>query len=82
MINDASPVLDAIATIFSIIGMYLTVKRCIEQWYMWIIVNFVSMIMWIDLILQGSKSISTVVMWIVYLIIGIYFLLEWKKEVK
>lgn len=82
LINDASPVLDAIATIFSIVGMYLTVKRCIEQWYMWIIVNFVSMIMWIDLILQGSKSISTVVMWIVYLIVGIYFLLEWKKEVK
>lgn len=82
LLNDASPIFDTVATIFSIVGMYLTVKRCIEQWIMWIIVNLASSIMWIDLILQGSKSISTVIMWVVYLIMGIYFLIEWKKEVK
>ena len=78
--NDKSPVFDGITTVFSVIGMYLTVKRCIEQWVAWIIVNGLSSFMWLGLILQGTKAYSTLLMWIVYFILGIYFFFVWKKE--
>lgn len=78
--NDKSPVLDGITTVLSVVGMYLTVKRCIEQWVVWIIVNGLSSIMWLYLIIQGTKAYSTLLMWIVYFILGIYFFFVWKKE--
>ncbi len=78
--NDRSPVFDSITTIFSILGMYLTVKRCIEQWLAWILVNGLSTLMWLGLVLQGAKTYSTLLMWAVYFILGIYFFIVWKKE--
>ena len=82
LIGDKNPIIDAIATIFSITGMLLTVKRCIEQWYIWIIVNALSLIMWLGAYLDGSNSLALVFMWLTYLILGFYFLYQWKKEIK
>jgi len=79
--HDKSPIIDGIATICSITGMYLTVKRAIEQWIIWMIVNGITAIMWINIALNGEKVYSTVVMWVVYFILAIYFYREWKKEV-
>ena len=31
--NDQNPIFDSITTIFSVLGLLLTVKRCIEQWH-------------------------------------------------
>ncbi len=80
--KDKSPIFDGITTVFSVIGMYLTVKRCIEQWIAWIIVNGLSSLMWLELVLKGAKAYSTLLMWIVYFILGIYFLIIWKNEMK
>ena len=80
--GDKNPVIDGITTILSILGMYLTVKRCIEQWIVWIIVNGLSFIMWLDIALKGAKVYSTVFMWSVYFILAIYFFIIWKKEIK
>lgn len=79
--NDKSPVIDGITVFLSILGMYLTVKRAIEQWIVWIIVNALSLIMWINLIIQGAKAYSTVIMWAVYLILALYFYKEWKNQI-
>ena len=81
-LEDKNPIIDAITTIFSILGLFLTVKRCIEQWYIWFIVNFLSLIMWIIAYINGSNCLATVLMWLVYLILAVYFLKVWKKEVK
>lgn len=78
--GDSQPFMDAITTIFSIAGMYLTVKRCIEQWLVWIVVNSLSLFMWINVVLNGTKAYATVVMWAFYLLAGIYFYFTWKKE--
>lgn len=78
--HDNSPVIDGITTIFSIAGMYLTVKRCVEQWLVWIIVNGLTAIMWINIALSGEKVYSAVVMWVVYFLLAIYFNREWRKE--
>jgi len=79
--NDKSPVIDGIATILSVAGMYLTVKRAIEQWVVWIIVNGITAIMWILIIIQGENVYSTAFMWIVYFALALYFYKEWKREV-
>ena len=80
IMGDTKPFLDGTATVFSIIGQFLTVKRCIEQWYVWFFVNLISLIMWVYAYLNGSNCLATILMWTVYLILSIYFLLAWKKE--
>ena len=80
--GDSHPILDSITTVLSISAMYLTVRRAIEQWMFWIAVNSLSLIMWINLAVSGAKVWSTVIMWAVYLFLGIYFYFEWKKELK
>lgn len=79
--NDGSPVIDGITTFLSILGMYFTVKRLIEQWIIWIVVNGLSFLMWLNIILNGTKAMSTLVMWGVYFILAIYFYFLWKKEI-
>lgn len=78
--NDKSPVIDGITTFLSILGMYLTVKRAIEQYILWMIANGLSLIMWLNLVMHGTKAYSTVLMWAVYLILAIYFYIAWKME--
>lgn len=80
--NDAHPLLDSITTVFSIGGMYLTVRRAIEQWIFWMGVNALSLAMWIDVALDGAKVYSTIIMWAVYLILAFYFYFIWYKEIK
>lgn len=80
--KDSRPVFDGITTVLSILGMYLTVKRCIEQWIIWMIVNGLSLLMWLSLIINGTKAYSTFIMWAVYLILAVYFYIVWLKELK
>lgn len=78
--GDSNPLVDGLTTVFSILGMYLTVRRAIEQWYVWAGVNFLSLVMWVIIALNGAKVYSTVLMWFVYLILAVYFYISWKKE--
>lgn len=78
--NDSNPLIDGITTSFSILGMYYTVRRAIEQWFIWGSVNLLSLIMWIIIALSGAKVYSTIIMWLIYSILAIYFFLAWKKE--
>lgn len=76
-----SPYIDSITTIFSIAAQILTVKRCIEQWYLWFIVNLLTLLMWIIAYTNGSNCLATIIMWATYLFLSIYFLECWKKEI-
>jgi nicotinamide mononucleotide transporter len=80
--KDAHPLLDSITTVVSIGGMYLTVRRAIEQWAFWMVVNLLSVIMWIEVLSNGVKVYSTVAMWLIYLMLAIYFYITWHKEIK
>ena len=80
--QDKKPIIDGITTVFSLAGMYLTVRRAIEQWGVWIFVNGLSAIMWGLIALSGEKVYSTVIMWSVYFVLGIYSYFCWKKELK
>lgn len=81
LLEDKNPIVDGITTVFSITGMYLTVRRAIEQWVVWMIVNGLSAIMWAAIAINGEKVYSTVIMWSVYFVLAIYFYFCWKKEI-
>ena len=53
VLKGSQPWLDSTTTILSITAMILTVKRCIEQWYIWLVVNGLSVMMWIQAYLNG-----------------------------
>lgn len=78
--QDKSPIADGVTTFLSVLGMYLTVRRAIEQWFIWMIVNGISVAMWLNLVLHGARTYSTVIMWGVYFVLAVYFYFEWKKE--
>lgn len=80
--NDKNPIFDAITSAFSIIGLILTVKRCIEQWIVWMVVNGLSTIMWVQAYTNGSNCFATILMWGTYFILSIYFLHVWNKELR
>lgn len=81
-IGGVNSLFDSTTMIFSILGQILTVKRCVEQWYVWFIVNLLALIMWIYAYINGSNCLATILMWAVYLILSVYFLRIWKREIK
>ncbi len=81
-LGDLSPLIDSITSVFSVIGLILTVKRCIEQWYVWFVVNALSTVMWVEAYLNGSNCFATILMWAVYCVLSVYFLYTWNKEIK
>ncbi|MBE7707990.1 MAG: nicotinamide mononucleotide transporter [Cyanobacteria bacterium SIG27] len=78
--NDKNPIIDSIVTILSIIAQILTIKRCIEQWYLWLVVNVLTFIMWSIAYINGSNCFATIIMWGTYIFLAVYFLHSWKKE--
>ena len=80
--EDKSPFIDGITAVFSVLGMYLTVRRAIEQWVVWLFVNGLSAFMWLKIAISGERVFSTVIMWSVYFILAIYFYVCWRREIK
>ena len=80
LLNDKFPLPDAFVTVLPIIAFYLTVKRCIEQWIVWTIVNGINIVMWLVIFVQVGNYIATLLTWFIYVCFGIYFLYKWEKE--
>ena len=76
-----TPFIDSTTTLFSILGQILTVKRCIEQWYVWFVVNLLTLFMWIIAYMNGSNCLATIIMWATYVFLSLYFLKKWQKEI-
>lgn len=73
-------IFDATTTVLSIVAMILMAIRMKEQWYLWIIVNVVSIYMWLSAYLLGNPDgIATLLMWIVFLLNSFYGLFKWKN---
>lgn len=80
-LNDANPFMDAVTTVLSVVALILTVKRCVEQWYLWTVVNALCVLMWLGAYIHGSHCFATVLMWSTYFALGIYFLNNWNREI-
>ena len=81
-LNGRAPVLDSITTVLSVTAMVLTVKRCIEQWLIWTIVNIISIIMWLKVYLESGNSAASLLMWCIALANGIIFFITWSRELE
>jgi nicotinamide mononucleotide transporter len=57
------------------------VKRCMEQWLLWILVNGISVGMWLKVYLTGGNSIATLLWWLIMLITGVIFYIKWYQDV-
>ncbi len=71
--------IDAMSTVFSVVALIMQVARYAEQWLLWIIVNVVSVLMWVLLLGKDPSAVTMVVMWAAYLMNSVYGYINWKK---
>ena len=81
--GDPVPILDSTSTILSIVAMILMAGRYMEQWVLWIVVDIVSVWMWVLVVMkEGTNDIALLIMWIAFLINAVYGFLMWIKMYK
>ncbi len=80
--GDISPLFDSLMCTLSLIGMYLTVKRCVEQWAIWTMANLLSIGIWFGAIQSGEAVFCVLLVRIIYFFLGIYFFIKWHKSIK
>jgi nicotinamide mononucleotide transporter len=74
------PLVDSMSTVLSVVAQILCVKRFMEQWILWIIIDVVTVIMWIYAFINGGESIATLLMWIVFLLNAVFMFVKWYRE--
>ena len=70
-----SPLLDSFTTIFSIISTYMVAKKILENWIYWIIIDIVSIQLYIS-----RDLYLTSLLFLLYTIIAIYGYFSWSKR--
>ena len=75
--NSSLPYWDAFTTSASIVATWMLARKMIENWLFWIVIDSVSMLMYIY-----KGLYPTAVLFLVYSIIAIFGYLNWKKDWK
>lgn len=75
-------ILDSITSILCYVGWYLTSNKYFEQWIVWIIANFVNVVLWSILSFQDMQNITVLMMWVIYEINAIYGYMNFKRIFK
>lgn len=72
--------IDSLAVVLSIVAQILLTLRYAEQWVLWIVVNVLSIVLWVVTLNQAGGSDYTMpVMWTAFLINSIYGWVNWLK---
>ena len=74
-LNNTLPMADSFTTVLSVTAMILMVKRYLEQWIVWIMIDIVAIYMW--LFVKSDYNIT--IMWTAYLVNAVYGLYNWAK---
>lgn len=77
LLGGSSPLLDSASTCISIVANLLMLLRYREQWLLWIIIDVITVIMWMTV-----KDYVMVTMWTVYLINAVNGYYQWTKMSK
>jgi len=77
LLGGSSTLLDSASTVISVIANTLMLLRYREQWLLWIIIDFITVVMWL---IAGDFIMVT--MWLVYLINAFYGYYNWTKIAK
>ena len=76
-VGGSRPLCDALTNVLSVAAMVLTVRRCLEQWVMWIAVDAIELFMWWQ---TGTTSLAIFAMWALFLVDGLYLFHLWLKD--
>lgn len=71
--------LDGFAVVLSIVAQVLMVRRYVEQWILWIIVNMITIALWYRNFIVDGGHITILIMWCAYLYNSIYGYIIWRK---
>ena len=74
--------IDGLAIILGVAGLYMTSKKKVEQWHMFIVSNIAMLALWTVKCVQDITNIPMLIMWVVYLVNNIYGLCQWNKKIK
>ena len=77
LLGGNSTLLDSASTVISVIANTLMLLRYREQWLLWIIIDTITVIMWLI-----AGDLIMVTMWLVYLINAFYGYYNWTKLTK
>lgn len=72
--NDAAPFLDALTTVASLVALFLTGRKLIESWWVWIAVNVV----YIGLYVYKDLRL-TALLYALFAVLSVAGLLEWRR---
>lgn len=75
------PFVDSFTNVVSIIAMIVTIKRYWQQWILWLVVNGVSIVMWIFSWRTGTGSFAVLMMWCIYFANSLIMMFRWKKSI-
>jgi len=79
-IDGRSPSLDSASTVFSVVAMIIALMRYNEQWWLWVEVNIITVLLWItSLEARTEFSVAMIGMRALYLINSVYGLINWHR---
>ncbi|MGL5014783.1 MAG: nicotinamide riboside transporter PnuC [Bacteroidales bacterium] len=83
MIKGSAPTLDSASSVLSVIAMLLAIRAYVEQWVLWIVVNMLTVVLWITSYNNGGDhSFIMIAMWGAYFINSIYGYYNWVRLTK
>lgn len=77
-----APFVDAASTVLSVVAQILCIKRFSQQWIIWIVVDGVTILMWVLAFFNGGESLATLLCWIVYFLNAIFMYVKWERKAK
>jgi nicotinamide mononucleotide transporter len=73
----AYPYPDAFTTMASVLATILLARKCLESWWLWIVVDVVAVVLYF---LKGINFVA--IEYMVFLVLAMYGLLNWRKEMR
>jgi nicotinamide mononucleotide transporter len=76
--GDPQPYKDSATTVLSVLAMWLMVRKYVEQWFLWVAVNVISILMWVFVWVDGGTHAGLmVIMYLFYLANSINGIIVW-----
>lgn len=73
----AFPYLDSATTVFAVFTTYLVTQKVLENWLYWLIIDFVSIYLYLEKSLEPTAALFAV-----YVVIALYGYLQWLAQYK
>ena len=78
--GDGMPYIDSFTTVASVYALVISIRMYAEQWFIWFVVDALSVYMWWCDFQTGSDNMATLLMWIVYWVNAVIMMVRWEKE--